>query len=251
MFPEERSPLVVVATRTGLASSWPHVEFLAVGSVWVVAVAADELAFLQGMGGELQGVRSHLAVAGGADPVLPGLRTYGIGLGVYPVTVCTGHVPLLVRAPGPTRALVVLVAGKTHAVLKVGQGVPHSTEVKDRIALDAIGQDLSAVLAGRAMAGFALQSRWRLGVAVHPEGGPGYRGMAVDRLEHGKGRKRFGLVVAAEASVGTSTGVVAGTEFLDQSIMDALAGPRGGANEREQRCNAGETGERESPAFSA
>ena len=147
VFPEEWTPLLSVAADAGLARRCREVEAIAVGAVGIVAVAADQLAVPQRVGGELQRIGRHIAVASRAGPVLFRRVAHRVDGVVDAVAVGAGEIGLFMGTAGPAGAAVVGMALQTESILQIRPGVRANAEVDDGLAFGAIGKKALVVFA--------------------------------------------------------------------------------------------------------
>ena len=146
------------------------------------------------------------------------------------MAVRAGEPGLFVGAAGPAGAFVAAVAFQAQAVLQGRFGIAATAEVEDRLAFHASRQELPAVFANGAVAGFALQSGGQGGGVRRLERRTRERWAAMRRLEDGIDGKGFFLVVTGQAGVGASPGVVA---LLHLPREQGVVGGRGGRHDRQ------------------
>lgn len=210
VLPQNRPPEFGMARQAGFACRRPDVELGVVGAVGIVAVAANELAVAQRMGGAFERIRRHVAVATPTGLILTGQRPNHIDFGVDGVTVRTRQFGPLVRASRPTCPFIGTVTLQTQPVLQGRFRIAPMSKVQHRLAFDTRRQDLPTVVAHRTVTGLALQARRESPGTIHREGRADDARVAVDGREHVHRGERLIFVVAAKTAISASARVVAG-----------------------------------------
>ena len=206
VFPKKGALLFRVASETGLVGRLLAQQ--AVAAMGVVAIPADQLMFAQRMGGQFEQVGAHFPVTVEAAASLPGLGAYRINAIVNAVAIGARDITLLVGAAGPTGAPIVFVTSEAEVVLQVSRGVGLAPEIENGLPFRAFAQHALAVLADGPVASFALQACWM------QDGRTGFKRrarnarMAVDVVENRGGGERLAIVMAAQAGVRATAGVV-------------------------------------------
>ena len=179
----------------------------------------------------LERVGRHVPMATPTGSILASHRPYRVRFGVDAVTVRTRQVRLLVRAPRPTCPFIGSMALQTQAVLQRCLGIASMSEIQDRLAFDAVRQNLAVVFPTRAVAGFALKTRRWFRRPRHREGRTVESGMSVHGPEHLNSRERLFFIVASEAAIGTPTGVLTRLQLVDKNVVCPIAGRGNHASE--------------------
>ena len=219
MLPQERPSFLGMAGDARFVDAVAQGQRLADPTVWVVAIATNQLAVAHRMRRALESVRQHVAVAASTYLRLFGGHSHRIGLGMDAVAVATREIRLLVRAPRPMHALVGFMASEAKPVLKRRLRIPPHSEIQHRFATGFVAQHSSSVFAGRAVARLALQPARCGNRARHLERRVWHGRMSMHSGEDGKRRERFLFVVTAEAAVSTATGIVAFRQLLREFVM--------------------------------
>ena len=219
MLPEEWPPLLGMAGKAVLVHSVVQGQRLPCPAVWVVAVSTEELPLPQRMRRALQRVCDDAAVARTTHLPLRTRHAHRVRVGMQAVAVRTRKVSLLVGAAQPMGTLVGLVAGKTKRILQRRRRIAAPPKVQHRLATGAVRQHPAVVLPRRSVARLALQAARRRGRNIHRKWRSRNGWVPVYSGEQLQGRKRFVLVMTAEAAIRPATGVVATRELLHEFLV--------------------------------